>query len=250
MSNPDIKLAIFASGSGSTAEVLFNRATVVITNNKNAGVLERVGRYNAEHCGCIMTYWIPRFRNQVRYKDGQIDPVMSELAYGQELLQVLRLYKPDFISLNGFAVKLPWNVVKEYHGRVANSHPAPLRFKRLGFGGQGMYGLAPHGAVQNFYERIDRPFVTEATEHLVTSEYDQGPELAFTEIELIRGESPIDLQKRVISAEKIQLVEFWNQVARDGWLKPLPKRPALIQHHERKLWSEVRSQAIEKYIHH
>ncbi len=252
MKDTDLRLGIFASGGGSTGEVLFNRAAVVICNNspRKAGVYDRVERYNQQTGSDLKCLWIPRAPHRVYGPDGEVLQSESLLKYGEALLPVLKDHGVNFISLNGSSVPLPPNVVEEYEGRAANSHPAPLRYKRLGFGGRGLHGRAAHAAVLTFAQSIDRPFTTEVTEHLVTNEYDTGPEVAFTEVPIDKEKhTPDTLQDDVKASEIIQLDTFWNQVLKRGSdrIPRLPRRPALILPHECKKWAVAIASGIALY---
>lgn len=252
MSSPDIKLGIFASGSGSTANVLLDKASVVITNRKEAfetGIGQKVRDYNKENGTNIPCIYLPRIHSRIYLDDGTVDQLKTNENYGFKILDSLDPFKVDYLSLNGFDVILPNNVVSQFEDRVANSHPAPLRAGSLGFGGKGFHGLVPHAAVQYFFENINRPFKTEVTLHIVTKHYDDGPELAFCEVELFRGESPQDLQNRVKKSEIGQLRPFWNKVEKDGRLVPLPSRGPLILPDEYSIWVEARSYALRNFSH-
>lgn len=145
------KIILFASGSGSNVENIINYFTgtpevsvaAVLTNNKNARVLER-----CENLGVSALY----FNRQAFYH--------SDVVFG--LLQQLR---PDLIVLAGFLWKVPENIVEAYPGRIVNIHPALLPK----YGGKGMYGMKVHHAVR---ESGDRE--TGISIHYVNEQYDEG----------------------------------------------------------------------------
>jgi len=146
-----IRIAIFASGSGSNAQKLmeyFKRSSdaeisLVLTNNSDAYVLQRADNFE-----------IPSHifdRNEFYNTDNVID-----------LLKNLDI---DLIVLAGFLWLIPKNLIAEYPGRIINIHPAILPK----FGGKGMYGDFVHKAVMEAKE-------TEGgiTIHYVDENYDEG----------------------------------------------------------------------------
>jgi phosphoribosylglycinamide formyltransferase-1 len=146
-----IRIAIFASGSGSNAQKLmeyFKRSpdaeiSLVLTNNSDAYVLQRADNFE-----------IPSHvfdRNEFYNTDNVID-----------LLKSLDI---DLIVLAGFLWLIPKNLIAEYPGRIINIHPAILPK----FGGKGMYGDFVHKAVMDAKE-------TEGgiTIHYVDENYDEG----------------------------------------------------------------------------
>jgi len=146
-----VRIAIFASGSGSNAQKLmeyFKRSpdaeiSLVLTNNSDAYVLQRADNFE-----------IPSHvfdRNEFYNTDNVID-----------LLKNLDI---DLIVLAGFLWLIPKNLIAEYPGRIINIHPAILPK----FGGKGMYGDYVHKAVLDAKE-------TEGgiTIHYVDENYDEG----------------------------------------------------------------------------
>jgi len=146
-----IKLAIFASGSGSNAENIVNYFSnnasvyidVIISNKPDAYVLERAGKLDIE--------------SFVFSKQDFMEP--------KNILQLLNERRIDFIVLAGFLLKIPEKIITEYSGRIVNIHPALLPK----YGGKGMYGDNVHKAV---VESGDGK--TGITIHFVNDKYDEG----------------------------------------------------------------------------
>lgn len=223
-----MKLAILASGSGTTAEVLFPKASVVITNNPDAGVINR-----ATDAGLTVEI--------VEKKD------LSLEEYGQKLIEVLGKYQFDFISQNGWDMITPANVCLKFEGKITNNHPAPLDPGHPDFGGKGMKGLAVHQAVLNFFKQVARPFNSEVCIHLVNSELDKGELLAYELVEIMKNDSPKSLQARVKEVEKKLIAEFWEGVEKGGALVPIQRKSRLIKREELGILDEAKSKAIEDY---
>ncbi len=231
-----LKLAILASGAGTTGEPIFDKAVVIVTNNPDAGVIEK-----AQGCG-IPVQVMPR-------KSYQVDGKYSPEKYGEALIEVFQKYGVDFISQNGWAILTPRKVIDAYRDRIANVHPAPLDPGHPGFGGKGMHGLAVHSAVLNFARAIKRPFETEVTIHEVWEEYDRGPLLAYTAVEIKPNDTPESLQERVKEAEKRQNIDFWNQVADTGKLVEIQRPSRLIFPGEERILEKAKAEAILAYPH-
>jgi len=96
----------------------------------------------------------------------------------------------DVVCLCGFLKKLA--IPDRWLGRVLNIHPGPLPQ----FGGAGMYGHFVHEAVLAAGVPISG-----ATVHLADNEYDHGKVLAFQPVQVLDGDTPETLQKRVYEAE-------------------------------------------------
>jgi phosphoribosylglycinamide formyltransferase-1 len=175
-----INIAIFASGSGSNAENLFNyyanstnvKIKLVITNNENAGIVERANRYR---------------------KNIQIISKTALTNYTEQLIDFLQTEKVDLIVLAGFLLKVPEALVKAFPNRIINLHPALLPK----FGGKGMYGANVHKAVIEAKEKESG-----ITIHFVNEEYDKGEIIMQAKCLVAETETPETL------AEKIHQLEY------------------------------------------
>lgn len=238
-----IRLAILASGSGSTGEPIFERCVVVITNNPDAGVIERAKKYG------IPTEIMPRKNYQVVGPDGKVDVEKSREKYGEALIAVFKKCRVNWISQNGWAILTPVNIITTFPDHIVNSHPAPLDPGYPDFGGGGMHGLAVHQAVLNFAKALHRPFKTEVTLHKVVEEYDKGEILVYTPVEVLSNDTPESLQERVKEAEKKQNKDFWDKVEETGKLEVIKRPSRLILPEEIEILEAAKKAAIEKYPH-
>jgi len=145
------RLAIFASGSGTNAENIIRyfkdneeiEIVLVLTNNKNAGVIKRSIKLN-----------VPVFifdRDQF-YNSTMISGLLNENNI-------------DFIVLAGFLWLIPVEIIKTYSNRIINIHPALLPK----YGGKGMFGDHVHKAVKSNGDKE-----TGITIHFVDENYDEG----------------------------------------------------------------------------
>ncbi|MDR2027532.1 MAG: phosphoribosylglycinamide formyltransferase [Prevotellaceae bacterium] len=144
-------IAIFASGSGTNAQRLIEHfspitdtnISILLTNKKNAGVIERAGKFN-----------VP-----VRIFGRE------EFYYSDNIAVFLQNEKIDWIILAGFLWLIPENLLKMYPNRIVNIHPALLPKH----GGKGMYGMNVHQAVIDAKEKESG-----ITVHYINGEYDRG----------------------------------------------------------------------------
>jgi phosphoribosylglycinamide formyltransferase-1 len=237
-----INLAILASGSGSTAEPLFDMASLIITNNPNAGIIEKAKLAGVD---CIV---LSRKDYFVYLPNGEIDQEASRVKYGQSILAAFRIYEIDYVSQNGWSVMTPLNVIQQFAGKIINSHPAPLDPGFPDFGGVGMHGLAVHAAVLNFKKMVGRPFnYTEVCLHQVNEEYDKGQAVAATLIPFIDDDTPESLQQRVKEVEKDQNQNFWKQLQSSGQINLIQRTQRLILPGEEIILQEAKRRAILEY---
>lgn len=146
-----MKLAIFASGSGSNAqriaEYFENHSNisidVILTNNKDAYVIERAKKLN-------IPYIV--FNRKDFYE--------TDTVYAELLSRNI-----DYIILAGFLWLVPARIIQTYNGRILNIHPALLP----AYGGKGMYGEFVHKAVVANNEKCSG-----ITIHYVNEHYDKG----------------------------------------------------------------------------
>ncbi len=195
MNNTRIRIAIFASGSGTNAEAIIHRSlqsdaaftvACVISNRKDAGALKRAALFNipAEYC------------NPADFA--------TETQYVEALQQLLDQYGVQMIVLAGYLRKIPPAIIERYRGRIFNIHPALLPK----FGGKGMYGRRVHQAVLQAGEAE-----TGITIHEVTEEYDAGPILLQKSIPINKEDTPERLEMRIKAIEHQVYPEFIQQKA-------------------------------------
>ena len=145
------RIVVFASGSGTNAENIikyfkktdFASVTLLLSNNKEAKVLERVKKHSIP--SLVFT--------------------KNELNKTDLITKTLHNERPDLIVLAGFLLKFPENILNIFSNKVINIHPALLPK----FGGKGMYGMRVHEKVIENSEKE-----TVITIHYVNKNYDEG----------------------------------------------------------------------------
>lgn len=100
----------------------------------------------------------------------------------------------DVLVLAGYLKLVPAGVVRAFHGRLLNIHPALLP----AFGGAGMWGPRIHQAVI-----AHGATVTGVTVHFVDEEFDRGPILAQWPVPVRGGDTPESLAARVLQVEHL-----------------------------------------------
>lgn len=145
-------IAILASGEGTNAENLFKyfaddkrvKIKLVITNNENAGIVEKAERYK---------------------KNVQLISKTALNEYTNQIIEFLNTEKIDLIVLAGFLLKIPEAFIKAFPNKIINLHPSLLPK----YGGKGMYGINVHKAVI-----LNKETESGITIHFVNEEYDKG----------------------------------------------------------------------------
>lgn len=176
-----LKIAVLCSGGGTNfqaiveaqekGQVPHGSVVLVVTDNKNAGVLQRAKKHGIE--------WAVFDRKEIP------DRKKREEA----MLECLKKHGIELVVLAGFMTILSEEFVKVYENRIINIHPALLP----NFGGAGMYGLHVHEAVLAAGVKV-----TGATVHYVTAECDKGAIIEQKAVRVGKGDTPKRLQKRVM----------------------------------------------------
>ena len=174
-------IAVFVSGGGTNLQALINaQAAGTIHSGKIALVLSSSpGAYARERAR----------------KAGIPSVVCSRKALGSQesfeaaIQRALEEHAIDVIVLAGFMSILSGAFTRRWEGRILNVHPALIP----SFCGKGMYGLNVHQAA---LERGVK--VTGATVHLVNEVPDGGPILLQKAVDILPGDTPEVLQRRVM----------------------------------------------------
>ena len=113
----------------------------------------------------------------------------SQAAFEAALTERLTEARAELIVLAGFLSILSENFVRRWPGRIVNIHPSLIP----AFCGQGFYGLQVHEAALARGVKV-----TGATVHLVNEIPDGGPILLQKAVEVLPGDTPETLQRRVM----------------------------------------------------
>ena len=131
----------------------------------------------------------------------------SQAAFEAQLLQTLDSYKIDMLILAGFLCILSKDFTDRYPKRIINVHPSLIP----AFCGAGFYGLKVHEAALNYGVKV-----TGATVHYVNEIPDGGQILLQKAVDILPGDTPEILQRRVMEqAEWLLLPQAAEMVAAD-----------------------------------
>ena len=175
------RIAVLVSGGGTNLQALIDAEAagklpsgsivLVISNRADAYALHR-----AEQAG------IPA-RVITRRDCG------SQEAFEAALLAALREAEIDLIVLAGFMSILSRDFTDRYPKRILNVHPSLIP----SFCGKGFYGLHVHEAALAYGVKV-----TGATVHFVNEVPDGGQILLQKAVDVLPGDTPETLQKRVM----------------------------------------------------
>ena len=184
-----MKMVVMVSGGGTNLQAIIDsikngqitnaEIAGVISNNKNAYALKR-----AEENG------IPG--RCVSPKD-----YASRREFNEKLLETVEAFSPDLVVLAGFLVVIPPAMIERYRNRMINIHPSLIP----SFCGVGYYGLKVHEAALKRGVKL-----TGATVHFVDEGMDSGPILLQKAVEVLPGDTPEILQRRVMEEAEWQLL--------------------------------------------
>lgn len=181
------KAAVFVSGGGTNLQALIDKQGTVITsgeialvisNKPDAFALERARRAGIE------SVYIPY---------DKAAPSGFETA-AERLLAERNI---DVIVLAGFMAILGADFVEKYDKRIINVHPSLIP----SFCGRGFYGLRVHEAALGYGVKL-----TGATVHYVNAVADGGEIILQKAVEILEGDTPEILQRRVMEQAEWELL--------------------------------------------
>ena len=176
-SEKKVSILIFASGNGSNAEniiTFFQKKSIhinwiIITNNSDAGVIERSVRLNIP----FMVF-------------------SKEDFYNNNVLEKINLINPSLIVLAGFLLKIPEQIIENFPNKIINIHPSLLPK----YGGKGMYGINVHKKVIENQESESGISI-----HYVNQNYDEGKVIFQKSITISYPTDASNLSKKIHELE-------------------------------------------------
>ena len=187
---PKTRICVLVSGGGTNLQALINAEkrgelpdgvlSLVVSNRKNAYALER-----AKAAG-IPARWIGK----------------QDFEYN--LQQALQEEKIDMIILAGFLRILTQSFTEKWPRRILNIHPSLIP----SFCGEGFYGLKVHEAALERGVKL-----TGATVHYVNEIPDGGEIILQKAVEIIPGDTPEVLQRRVMEEAEWKLLPQAAEIA-------------------------------------
>ena len=182
------KIAVLVSGGGTNMQALIDaensglikngEIVLVASNNPNAFALQRA-------------------------EDNGIKAVV--MSSEEALLQVFREEGIELVVLAGFLKILSPAFISAYENRIINIHPSLIP----SFCGKGCYGLHVHEKALEYGVKV-----TGATVHYVNEIPDGGQIIAQKAVEILEGDTPETLQRRVMEqAEWVLLPKAVEEIS-------------------------------------
>ena len=175
------RIAVLVSGGGTNLQAILDaekrgeipdgEIVLVLSNNPDAYALQRARDAGVEAV-CVSKADFPEQR-----------------VREAEMLRILKDRGIGLIVLAGYLSILSKYFTSEYEERMINVHPALIP----SFCGKGYYGLKVHEAALQYGVKV-----TGATVHYVNSVPDGGEIIAQKAVEILEGDTPETLQKRVM----------------------------------------------------
>lgn len=202
-------IGVLASGSGTTAEAFIRAGQkgeidtdvdLVICNNANAGIFERIENLNKEfglkiRCELINGITHPALANESIIKGSQTK------AEEAAILKIFLSLSLDAIVQMGYLKRTGPHIVEQfgwqpeytnnYQAKLLNTHPGLLPET------EGLYGIY----VQQYVIENRLPFGGQ-TLHLVAEKYDDGPTLAEYKVAVAPDDTAESLFEKVQAVEK------------------------------------------------
>ncbi len=176
-----VKIAVLVSGGGTNLQALINaeksgiiksgKISLVLSDNDKAYALER-----AKNAG-------------IETKTVLLKECENKTDFEQKIILELKSKGIELIVLAGFMKILSEKFTKTFENRIINVHPSLIP----SFCGEGFYGLKVHEAALSYGVKV-----TGATVHIVNEIPDGGKILAQKSVEILDGDTPEILQKRVM----------------------------------------------------
>jgi phosphoribosylglycinamide formyltransferase-1 len=197
-----LRLAVFASGGGSTLQNLLDRIAAgrlpasveaVVSENASAYALERAKRAG------VPAWTIPYSASNPE-------------AFSERAFDVCRKRRVDLVALGGFLKLL--RIPRDFEHRVMNVHPALIP----AFCGKGYYGKRVHQAVLDYGVKL-----TGCTVHYCDDDYDHGPIILQRGVAVDEEDTAESLAARVQEAEREALPEA-IRLAAEGRIEVVGRR--------------------------
>ncbi|MBR6737421.1 MAG: phosphoribosylglycinamide formyltransferase [Clostridia bacterium] len=193
-----IKVAVFVSGGGTNLQAILEserrgeipdgEIKLVLSNNPSAYALERAKNFGVKSV-CV---------------DKSVYKTLKERE--EKTIEILEENGIELIVLAGYLSILSADFTKKYENRIINVHPSLIP----SFCGKGYYGLKVHEEALKYGVKV-----TGATVHFVNEIPDGGEIIMQKAVEILEGDTPEVLQRRVMErAEWILLPSALQKVCK------------------------------------
>lgn len=188
------RVAVFVTGGGTNLQAMIDAdmpnadIALVISRKLDAYALERARKAGIE---------------AVAIEGKRVD-------FESEALALLKARQIDIVVLAGFLTILSADFIRQYPDRIINVHPALIP----AFSGKGYYGLKVHEAALAAGVKV-----TGATIHLVNEIPDGGRILLQKAVDVLPGDTPETLQRRVMEQAEWILLPQAVQAVCEAFVK-------------------------------
>ncbi|MBO5509130.1 MAG: phosphoribosylglycinamide formyltransferase [Lachnospiraceae bacterium] len=184
-----LRVLVMVSGGGTNLQAIIDAVEdKTITNTQIVGVISNnYGVYALERAA------------KADIPSAVVSPkdFADRTAFNQALLDKVDSFKPDLIVLAGFLVVIPEQMIDRYENKIINIHPSLIP----AFCGTGYYGLKVHEAALARGVKVSG-----ATVHYVDKGTDTGPIIMQKAVEVLDGDTPKDLQRRIMEQAEWKLL--------------------------------------------
>ncbi|MBR1672406.1 MAG: phosphoribosylglycinamide formyltransferase [Fretibacterium sp.] len=202
------RISVLVSGGGTNLQALLDaqrngvlkggKIVQVIASRGDAFALERARKANVR-------------ADVVEFRD-----CADSAEFERKILRLLEEERAEIVVLAGFMHILSEDFVRRYRGRMVNVHPSLIP----SFCGKGFYGLKVHEAVLKAGVKV-----TGATAHIVDAVPDGGPILKQKAVEVLPGDTPQTLQRRVMEQAEWKILP---EAVEELTLKLMGKEPPAL----------------------
>ena len=176
-----VNVAVLVSGGGTNLQALLDA--------------EKEGKYRNAHIALVVASKPGVYALERAAKAGVESAVVSrkDFASAEEfndaMLNTLKEHGIGAVVLAGYLSMVGENVIAAYRDKILNVHPSLIP----SFCGPGFYGLRVHEAALAKGVKV-----TGATVHLVNEQYDDGRIVLQKAVDVLPGDTPETLQRRVM----------------------------------------------------
>lgn len=194
-----MKIGVFVSGGGTNLQA--------IIDNTKTGILKDIEIV-------LVLSSSPSAYALTRASENGIPSVVMRAAdypsreqWDSEMAECVKKSGAELIVLAGYLSLLGPKTVSMYSNRIINIHPSLIP----SFCGEGMYGIKPHKAALARGVKVSG-----ATVHFVNENYDEGPILLQKSAEVLPGDTPEVLQKRIMQECEWKILPKAIRLIADG----------------------------------
>lgn len=184
-----VNVAVLVSGGGTNLQALLDA--------------EKAGKYRNARIALVVASKPGVYALERAAKAGVESVVVSRKDYASAdefndaMLKTLKEHDIGAVVLAGYLSMVGENVIEAYRDKILNVHPSLIP----SFCGPGFYGLRVHEAALAKGVKV-----TGATVHLVNEKYDDGRIVLQKAVDVLPGDTPESLQRRVMEQAEWQLL--------------------------------------------